>query len=53
MILNGNKTPISRRDFHIIHSVHCELNYKLYQHQQLHYSAYCVYNINLLVHFSA
>jgi len=28
MIISGNKTQISRRDFHIIHSVHCELNYE-------------------------
>jgi hypothetical protein len=27
MIIGGNKTQISRRDFHIMHSVHCELNY--------------------------
>jgi len=28
--------------FHIVHSVHCELNYKFYQHQQMHNSIYCV-----------
>jgi len=51
MIISGNKTQISRRDFHIIHSVHCELDYKFYQHQQMRYSGYSVFNINLLLLF--
>ena len=30
--------------FHIIHSVHYELNYKLYEYQQMHYSLYCIHH---------
>ena len=29
--------------FHIIHSEHCELNYKFYQYQKIHSSIYCVF----------
>jgi len=53
MIISGTKTQISRRDFHIIRSVHCELNYKFYRHQHMHYSGYCVFSINFLLHVSS
>ena len=30
--------------FHIIYSVHCQMNSKLYKYQQIHYSVYCIHH---------